>query len=88
MQKLRLETGGTIPSRVDVTSDQLEPLVNERLRYYSLMESGTYVLDSVLAGEVYLPINIGLQEIGLNLATPMEVAERTQEAYDFWKANQ
>lgn len=88
VQKLRLETGGTIPSRVDVTSDQLEPLVNERLRYYSLMESGTYVLDSVLAGEVYLPINIGLQEIGLNLATPMEVAERTQEAYDFWKANQ
>ncbi|NMA60773.1 MAG: extracellular solute-binding protein [Firmicutes bacterium] len=88
VQKLRLETGGTIPSRIDVTSDQLEPLVNERLGYYALIETGTYVLDSVLAGEVYLPINIGLQEIGLGLATPMEVAERTQEAYDVWKANQ
>lgn len=88
VQKLRLETGGTIPSRVDVVSDKLEPLVNERLGYYALMESGTYVLDSVLAGEVYLPINIGLQEIGLGLATAMEVAENTQEAYDYWKANQ
>lgn len=88
VQKLRLETGGTIPSRTDVTSDQLEPLVNERLGYYALMELGTYVLDSVLAGEVYLPINIGLQEIGLGLATPMEVAERTQEAFDIWFASQ
>lgn len=86
VQKLRLETGGTIPSRIDVTSDQLEPLVNERLGYYSLMETGTYVIDNVLAGEVYLPINIGLQEIGLGLATPMEVAQRTQEAYDVWAA--
>lgn len=87
-QKLRLETGGTIPSRVDVVSDELEPLVNERLGYYALMESGTYVLDSFFVGEVYLPINIGLQEIGLGFATPMEVAERTQEAFDAWFARQ
>jgi raffinose/stachyose/melibiose transport system substrate-binding protein len=85
-QKLRLETAGTIPSRIDVTSDQLEPLVNERIRYYEDIEVYTAVLDNVLEGEVYLPLNVGLQEIGLGLATPMEVAERVQEALEAWRA--
>ena len=39
-----------------------------------------------LEGEVYLPLNVGLQEIGLGLATPMEVAERVQEALEAWRA--
>ncbi|HHY09895.1 MAG TPA: carbohydrate ABC transporter substrate-binding protein [Firmicutes bacterium] len=88
VQKVRLETAGTIPSRIDVVSEELEPLVNERLGYYSQMDSGTYVLDDVLAGDVYLPLNIGLQEIGLGMATPMEVAEAVQEAFDYWFAEQ
>lgn len=88
VQKIRLESGGTIPSRIDVSSDQLEPLVNERLGYYAQMEVSTYVLDSFFEGEVYLPINIGLQEIGLGLASPMEVAQNAQDAFDAWFANQ
>ena len=88
VQKLRLETGGTIPSRVDVTSDQLEPLVIERIRYYEDILVTTEVIDNIFEGEVYTPINIGLQEIGLGFATPMEVAQRTQEAFDIWFARQ
>lgn len=88
VQKIRLESGGTIPSRVDVTSDDLEPLVIERIRYYEDIASTTYVLDDIFAGEIYQPLNIGLQEIGLGFATPMEVAERTQEALDAWLQNQ
>jgi raffinose/stachyose/melibiose transport system substrate-binding protein len=62
VQKLRLETAGTIPSRVDVTSDQLEPLVIERIRYYEDILTTTEVLDNIFEGDVYTPINIGLQE--------------------------
>lgn len=87
-QTLRLETGGTTPSRVDVTSDNLEPLVQERLRVYGKIGNGTYVLDNVLAGDVYGPLNVGLQEIGLELATAEEVAEKVQVAFDNWKADQ
>lgn len=87
VQKHRLETGGTIPSRTDVTSEDLEPLVRERLRYYDEIKVGTYVLDNVLAGDVYVPLNIGLQEIGLGLATPEEVAQKVQDAYEVWAAN-
>lgn len=87
-QTLRLETGGTTPSRVDVTSDNLEPLVQERLAFYGKIEVGTYVLDNVLAGDVYGPLNVGLQEIGLGLATPEEVAQRVQDAFDQWFAAQ
>lgn len=83
---MRLETAGTIPSRIDVTSDNIEPLVVERIRYYDDIEVYTEVLDNVLEGEVYLPLNVGLQEIGLGLATPMEVAERVQEALEAWRA--
>lgn len=86
VQKMRLETAGTIPSRIDVTSDKLEPLVLERIRYYEDIEVYTEVLDNALEGEVYLPLNVGLQEIGLGLATPMEVAERVQEALESWRA--
>ncbi|NLM39800.1 MAG: extracellular solute-binding protein [Firmicutes bacterium] len=87
-QTLRLETGGTTPSRVDVTSDNLEPLVQERLAFYGKVDVGTYVLDNVLAGDVYGPLNVGLQEIGLGLATPAEVAQRVQDAFDQWFAAQ
>lgn len=86
VQTMRLETAGTIPSRIDVTSDNIEPLVVERIRYYDDIEVYTEVLDNVLEGEVYLPLNVGLQEIGLGLATPMEVAERVQEALEAWRA--
>lgn len=87
VQRERLETGAAFPSRKGVTSDRLEPLAQTRAKFYGEY-GGTYVLDNVLGASVYLPINVGLQEIGLGLATPEQVAANTQKAYDAWKAAQ
>ncbi|BAS26203.1 ABC transporter substrate-binding protein [Limnochorda pilosa] len=86
-QRIRLETGAAFPSRKGVTSDRLEPLAQERSRFYGRV-GGTYVLDNVLDSKVYGPLNVGLQEIGLGLSTPEAVAASVQRAYDAWKAAQ
>lgn len=87
VQKLRLETGASFPSRKGVTSDKLEPLAQERARFYGT-HTGTYVIDSVFDADVYGPLNIGLQEIGLGFSTPRQVAATVQQAFDAWKATQ
>lgn len=87
VQRLRLETGGSFPSRKGITSDKLEPLAQERARFYGT-HTGTYVLDDVFDAAVYGPLNIGLQEIGLGLATPRQVAQAVQRAYESWRASQ
>lgn len=84
VQKMRLETGGGTPSRKGVNSDQLEPLMQEVVRFKSDLGKATYVLDGVLHTKVYTPINDGLQEIGLGLATPVEVAQEVQKALEAW----
>jgi len=83
VQKIRLETGAAFPTRKGVTSDKLEPLAQERAEFYGRI-SGTHVLDDKLPPEICIPLNIGLQEIGLGLATPLEVARNVQAAYDEW----
>jgi raffinose/stachyose/melibiose transport system substrate-binding protein len=87
VQKIRLETGAAFPSRKGVTSDKLEPLAQERARFYGAFK-GTCVLDNELDAKVYAPINTGLQEIGLGVATPEQVAANVQKAYERWKAGQ
>lgn len=87
VQKIRLETGAAFPSRKDVTSDKLEPLAQERARFYGQF-GGTYVLDNALHAQVYGPLNIGLQEIGLGISTPEQVAAKVQKAFESWKATQ
>lgn len=87
VQKIRLETGGAIPSRKGVTSDELEPLGVQQANFSSQYE-GTYVLDDVLASQVYGPLNIGLQEIGLGFSTAEQVAAQVQRAYESWAAQQ
>jgi len=87
VQRVRLETGAAFPSRKGVTSDKLEPLAQERALFYG-RHAGTYVLDNVLDPQIYLPLNTGLQEIGLGMATPEEVAAKMQQGYDEWKAGQ
>lgn len=87
VQKIRLETGASFPSRVGVSVPELEPISQTRAQFYADY-TGTYVLDSVLDASVYAPINIGLQEIGLGLSTPEEVARNAQQAMDAWRAAQ
>ncbi len=85
VQKIRLETGASFPSLKGVTVSNLEPISQTRAKFYENYK-GTYVLDGVLDAKVYAPINIGLQEIGLGTATPAQVAEKTQKAFEAWKA--
>ncbi len=85
MQKIRLETGAAIPSRKGITAEGLEPLVEQRLRFYEKYV-GTYVLDDVLPPEAYMPINVGLQEIALGMSTPEDVAAKVQKGYEEWIA--
>lgn len=87
VQKIRLETGAAFPSRKGVTSDKLEPLAQERARFYGKF-GGTYVLDNVLHAQVYGPLNVGLQEIGLGISTPEQVAAKVQKALESWRATQ
>lgn len=83
VQKVRLETGAAFPTRKGVTSDKLEPLAQERAEFYGRI-GGTHVLDDKIPPEICIPLNIGLQEIGLGLATPVEVARSVQAAYNDW----
>ncbi|WP_304222990.1 ABC transporter substrate-binding protein [Gracilinema caldarium] len=85
VQKIRLETGASFPSLKGVTVPNLEPISQTRAKFYENYK-GTYVLDGVLDAKVYAPINIGLQEIGLGTATPAQVAEKTQKAFEAWKS--
>ncbi len=85
VQKIRLETGAAIPSRKGITAEGLEPLVEQRLRFYEKYV-GTYVLDDVLPPEAYMPINVGLQEIALGMSTPEDVAATVQKGYEEWMA--
>lgn len=84
-QQVRLETGAAFPSRKGVSSDELEPLAQSRALFYG-QYGGTYVLDDIFPSEVYGPINVGLQEIGLGFSTPEEVAAAVQRAFDAWSA--
>lgn len=84
-QQVRLETGAAFPSRKGVSSDELEPLAQARALFYG-QYGGTYVLDDIFPSEVYGPINVGLQEIGLGFSTPEEVAAAVQRAFDAWSA--
>lgn len=93
VQTYRLKIGASFPSNLNVDVDKvvaennLEPLVQKRAKYYEIPTAITPVIDGVVAPEVYNVINVGLQEIGLGVKTPKQVASETQEAYVEWKAD-
>lgn len=87
VQKLRQETGANCCSRVGVVSEGLEPLAMKRTQFL-IGRPGTYVIDNVFVADVYGPLNVGLQEIALGLATPEQVAQRVQQAFDIWNSSQ
>ncbi len=85
VQKIRLETGAFIPTRKGITSDKIEPFTSMMPQYYASIIKTVYVLDGVLAVDVYTPLNQGLQEMGLGTKTPAQVAAEVQKAFDEWK---
>jgi raffinose/stachyose/melibiose transport system substrate-binding protein len=82
VQKQYLEMGRYITSRNDVTSDALEPFIPKMMQYYDSIDTTCYVLDGVLNSSVCTVLNNGLQEIGLGMKTPKQVASEIQESMD------
>jgi len=79
---MKWETGAFVPSRQDITSDKLEPLMVKLPLYYKSIPKTTYVLDGALDPTVFNPLNDGLQALGLGVKTPAEVAAEMQKAQD------
>jgi raffinose/stachyose/melibiose transport system substrate-binding protein len=89
IQTWMVQTGNiSTPTRIDIdfTNLALEPLQREGSKLGTQYTTSTVVIDGVFDGEVHVPLNDGLQEIGLGTKTPRQVAEITQRAFDAWKA--
>ncbi len=86
VETVRYEMGAFIPALKGISSDKVEPLSNMMAAYYATIPKTCYVLDGVLDAGVCLPINDGLQQLGLGTTTPRKVAEATQKALDEWRA--
>ena len=59
-----------------------ELVITKMMAFHDSIENTNAVLDGVLESTVYSVINSGLQEIGLGIKTPEQVASATQEAMD------
>jgi raffinose/stachyose/melibiose transport system substrate-binding protein len=89
IQTWMIQTGNiSTPTRIDIdfTDLDLEPLQKAASKMGTQYTTSTVVIDGVFDGEVHVPLNDGLQEIGLGTKTPQQVAEITQRAFDAWKA--
>jgi raffinose/stachyose/melibiose transport system substrate-binding protein len=89
IQTWLLETGGiTTPTRTDinVAGLTLEPLQVAGGNLASQYETTTVVIDGVFDAAIHVPINDGLQAIGMGTATPQQVAATAQQALETWKA--
>jgi raffinose/stachyose/melibiose transport system substrate-binding protein len=91
VQSWLLETGGiATPTRSDINvgSLKLEPMqvaVGNLAKEY---DKSTVVIDGAFDGAVHVPINDGLQAIGMGTQTPQQVAQTVQRALEAWKAAQ
>lgn len=84
VQQQYLDIGRYVPSRKDVSTDNVEPIIKKMMKYYSQSDSTCYVLDSVLDPSVYTVLNKVLQEIGMGTKTPEAAAEEVQKAMDLY----
>ncbi|MDR2551934.1 MAG: extracellular solute-binding protein [Treponema sp.] len=91
IQSWLLETGGiATPTRNDINvgSLKLEPMqvaVGSLTKEY---DKSTVVIDGAFDGAVHVPINDGLQAIGMGTQTPQQVAATAQAALETWQAAQ
>lgn len=91
IQTWRVETAAApSPSRndIDMSALKIEPMQQMMGNFSKQYNKSNYVIDGVFAGPVYEPLNAGLQEIGMGVKTPEQVASAVQKAFDDWKASQ
>jgi raffinose/stachyose/melibiose transport system substrate-binding protein len=88
VQTLYILTGGiSTPSRtdIDVSRLSLEPMQKAIATLSTQYDVVTPVIDGVFAGDVYTPLNDGLQAIGMGTQSPLQVAIAVQNAFDAWR---
>ena len=88
VQQQYLDIGRYIPTRKDVSTENVEPIIKKMLAYYAQSESTCYVIDAVLPPSVNNLLSKVLQEIGMNSKTPQEAAAEIQEEMDKYIAMQ
>ena len=91
VQICRLKNYSTVPTNSAASSkvtvnNGYEPFTVKKVEFHSNY-SATPVIDDVLHQDIYDEINSVLTEIGLGTCTPNQGAERVQEAWLTWKAN-
>ncbi|MDR2632306.1 MAG: extracellular solute-binding protein [Treponema sp.] len=89
VQTWLVKTGGvSTPSRadLDLSSLPLEPMQKAAAQLPNEYTASTAVIEGVFPGSVYTPLNEGLQDMGLGIQAPEQVAKETQDAFDAWKA--
>ncbi len=87
VQQQYLDIGRYVPSRKDVSADNVEPIIKKMMKYYSQSNSTCYVLDSALDPSVYTVLNKVLQEIGMGVKTPNQAAIEIQNAMNTFLNN-
>jgi raffinose/stachyose/melibiose transport system substrate-binding protein len=77
----------SMPSLIAIDGDtlRLEPLQKAALALLRGYETGFVAIDEVFPAEVYIPLNDGLQELGMGTKTSGEVAQTVQSAFAAWK---
>lgn len=87
IQQKYLDIGRYVPTRIDVSGDNVEPIIKKMMNYYNDNSKTCYVLDSALDPSVYTVLNKVLQEIGLGSKTPKQAAEEVQVAMNQYIAS-
>ncbi|MDR1247690.1 MAG: extracellular solute-binding protein [Treponema sp.] len=85
----RLLASGAIsaPSRLDIDEEALNlpPLRKGMAALVRDFETGAPAIDQIFPEAVWVPLNDGLQELGMGTKTSGEVARTVQTAFDAWK---
>jgi raffinose/stachyose/melibiose transport system substrate-binding protein len=78
----------SVPSRLDLDEETLglQPIRKELAALVRDFETGAPAIDQVFPDEVFVPLNDGLQELGMGTKTSGEVARTVQAAFEAWKA--
>jgi raffinose/stachyose/melibiose transport system substrate-binding protein len=76
------------PSRLDIDEEtlNLQPVQKALAALVREFETGSPAIDQVFPDELCVPLNDGLQELGMGTKTSGEVARTVQAAFDAWQA--
>jgi raffinose/stachyose/melibiose transport system substrate-binding protein len=88
VQRERLVSADTPPSRKDISADGLPHATAKMLALYAGLPSDNgYALDSVLPDQVYNVINVQVRKAAVGEITPLQAAQAMQDVVAAWRAS-